>query len=339
MAYEIGTATNYKNLLERLQDFLNNPGRTISSGDTSISELDPMPSGEFWQINRWNTDFDGNGNYEMMLQGPGSSGQDEIHIGVQTLFDVGADEYNWKMFGMTGYISGQDAENQPGCTQGCWPKLLLWNSSIDYWFFGNGRRFVVIAKVSMLYLGFALPYGLPTQFPYPLVVGGSFSGSGTDRYSSIADPHRGFPNPYGEGEGVCIANPNVDISDPSSLKVLQGTSWIKFRGRTNPTTYYSDNCIWPYNCSSYSPSSVSPYNIFSTGLRENLDGSYPIFPLIIMINNPNNHIFGELQGCYAVPGFGGITAEDEFIINGDTYIAFPIVPNADRGDFMCIKKE
>jgi len=46
-----------------------------------------------------------------------------------------------------------------------------------------------------------------------------------------------------------------------------------------------------------------------------------------------------LQGVFAVPGFGGIAAEDTFTVNGITYIAFPIVPNADRSDWWALKKE
>jgi len=346
MAYEIGTATDYRELLLRLKDFISNPARAIASGDTSISELSPQASGEGWTIERWDTNFDADGGYEMIANGPGASGVDEIFTGIQTYYHAGDDYYNWKLNGMTGFVSGQTMQLQPGSVQGCWPKLLMWDDPIDYWFLANGRRYVVIAKVStsyeMLYQGFALPYGLPTQFPYPLVVGGSFSdGAGAPRYSSVEAEHRGFPNPDGDGAEVCTGAVDADASDRSSLKILQGTSWIKTANRTSLTVYGSTNTVWPYCSSTYSTSGGDdmPYNIFSTALRENLDGSYPIFPLIVMMQNPNNNIFGELQGCFAVPGFGGIAAEDTFTINGDTYIAFPIAPNADRADFMCIKKE
>ena len=58
-----------------------------------------------------------------------------------------------------------------------------------------------------------------------------------------------------------------------------------------------------------------------------------------MIENPNKHILGELQGCFAVPGFGGIAAEDTFAIGAGTYVAFPIIPNADANDFWALKLE
>ena len=302
-------------------------------------------SSQAWTIDRWDTDFDGNGNYEIIAHGPGSSGADEIYTGIQTYFDAGDDYYNWKMFGMTGFAAGQIAELQPGCTQGNWPSMLLWNDPIDYWFLGNGRRIVVITKTStsydMMYLGFALPYGLPNQFPYPLVVGGSFCGSGLPHYSSVTTAHRGFANPFANAAEICTADPNHAYLDGATLKVLQGTGWIKIFNVSTITSFQRTNVVWPYICSmeAYAGSDEMPYNIFMSALRENIDGSYPIFPLTVMIENPNNHIYGELQGCFAVPGFGGLAAEDTLTVNGDTYIAFPIVPNASRIDFMCIKKE
>jgi hypothetical protein len=345
MAYEIGTADNHKDLLNRLRLFITDPTREITSG-SGILELDPMPTGEWWATERWNTDFDGSGGYELIVNGPGSSGADEIFVGIQTYEDFGDDYYNWKMFGATGFVSGQTAQLQPGATQGCWPKMLMWNQPMDYWFIGNGRRFVVITKVSsvyeMMYLGFCLPYGLPTQFPYPLVIGGSFCYNNTPRYSDTSAYHRGFASPYGNSPGdVCSGSADVDTLHFATLKALSGTNWIKFNNRSSLTTFGNTNIVWPYVSSyyQYSGGDDPPYNMAANALRENLDGSYPVFPLVLIQSYPNNNIMGELQGCFFVPGFGGIAAEDTFTIGSDTYITFPIVPNANRTDFMCIKKD
>jgi hypothetical protein len=117
------------------------------------------------------------------------------------------------------------------------------------------------------------------------------------------------------------------------LKILEGTSWWKIRTKSGGTQYRT-NIVWPYSAMYY-----EYFGEFWELLRENIDGSRPVFPLIILCENPDKNIMGELQGCFAVPGFGGIAAEDTFTINGDTYIAFPIVPNADASDFWCMKKE
>ncbi|MCJ7776871.1 MAG: hypothetical protein MUP16_00935, partial [Sedimentisphaerales bacterium] len=98
---------------------------------------------------------------------------------------------------------------------------------------------------------------------------------------------------------------------------------------------YKTNVVWPYSSASYGL--IDGW--FSAKLRENVDGSYPIFPTLIMCSSPNKHIFGELQGVFAVPGFGGIAAEDTFTIGANTYVAFPIIPNASRYDFWALKLE
>jgi len=228
--------------------------------------------------------------------------------------------------------------------------ILLYTNPIPYWFLGNGRRFVVVAKIGSVYEscygGFALPFGLPSQFPYPLVIGGSacpWTTPADNRYSSTANDHKAFANPFGQYTGV-IPQGVFDTTSgyySSTLKVMAGTNWIMIRNLgADPLGQANTNIVWPYSCSAYNynPDAI-PYNIFSTGIRENVDGSYPGFPCLMILSEPVNNIFGELQGVFAVPGFGGITAEDTFTINGDTYIAFPTFYNPSRNHWMAIKKE
>lgn len=360
MAYEIGTASGYTDLLERLKDFLTDPDRII--GDhPDMTELvainDGVASGESsqaWTELLFDDDRDSSGDGEIedcYLMGPGTSGTDEIYVWMDTYHSDEHDYFNWRLAGMTGYASGQDISLQPGVTQGRLPRMLLWQNPIDYWFLGNGRRFVVIAKVSsvyeMCYGGFCLPYGLPTQFPYPLCIGGSACPESESsypthhRYSSLETNHRGFANAYGETAAVIPQGTFDTTSYRCTLKVMQGTNWVGIASKTGSDLYYiqSTNIIWPYAQSTYSLNPYDYWNMFSGMLGANIDGSYPIFPLVTIIGNPQNHILGELQGCFAVPGLGGISAEDTFDINGDTYIAFPIIPNASEADYMCIKKE
>lgn len=361
-AFEIGTSPNYTDLMERLKDFLSNPART--TGDApNITELaaidDSVGSGESsqaWTVLNWDDDRDSSGDGDIAdcyLMGPGLSGTDEIYCWMDTYHSDGDDYYNWRLAGMTGYAAGQDISLQPGVTQGRLPRMLMWKNPIPYWFLGNGRRFVVIAKVSsvyeMAYGGFCLPYGLPTQFPYPLCIGGSAcppyshtSYPQHHRYSTTENFHRGFANPYGGSEYTIVQGTFDTTNYASTLKVLQDTSWKSFASKTGSSLSYIGvtNVVWPYSSAYYNPDSSSKtYHDFSGLLRENIDGSYPIFPLVINMSSPSKHIMGELDGCFAVPGFGGISAEDTFDISGDTYIAFSIIPNADRSDFMCIKKE
>lgn len=353
MPYELGTASGYTDLLERLKDFISDPARIIGDHpnmDELVAIDDGVGTGEpsnAWTIDLWDDNrVGGVGECVLYAHGPGSAGADEIYVFADTYSSVGDDYYNWRLAGMTGYAAGVDITLQPGATQSALPRMLLWNQPIKYWFVANGRRFIVVAKVSSVYeacyLGYALPYGLPTQFPYPLVVGGAAcpdlpasSNPTQHRYSSTDHSHRGFASPYcNSSVGICTQIPEY-ASEYSSLKVLTGAGWVNTRSRDGSTYYYT-NVTWPYGAS-YSQS-YQPYP-FTSLLKANIDGSYPVFPIVAMLGNPTKHIVGELQGCFAVPGHGGIAAEDTFTIDGKTYIAFPIAPNADRGDWWALKKE
>jgi hypothetical protein len=132
------------------------------SGDSFTFDVEDGLDTDIWTVERWDTNLGGAGEYELILNGPGS-GSDEIFVGIQTYSNVGGDYYNWKMAGFTGYTGGILFSNQPGCTAGRWPRMLLSNSNISYWFVANGRRFIVVAKISGVYeacyLGFHWPYG------------------------------------------------------------------------------------------------------------------------------------------------------------------------------------
>ena len=322
---------------------------TIVAGTTAFEAADAftfdvadgLGATEKYTIKRWNTNYDGANGYELIVMGPGTSGADEIYTGINTVYSAGDDYYNWRVAAMTGFTDVA-MQYQAGLTQGRLPRLLLWNQKIPYWFSANGRRFIVVAKISTvyqcLYLGFALPYGLPTQFPYPLIVGGSACPDTTvanNRYSSTAYDHRSFPSPYANAVAVCTGTTFDQQTDYATLKVLQGTSWIKICSKYG-SSIQNTNVVWPFSSSAYNQ--YQPHQ-FSNLLRENIDASYPVFPTVVIIGNPAKHIMGELQGVFAVPGFGAIAPEDTFAINGDTYIAFPTVPNPARDEFWALKVE
>ena len=310
----------------------------VSSDSFTFDVADGLGATELYTALRYDTDYDGAGGYELILMGPGTAGTDEIYSAIQTVEDGTNDWYNWRIAGMTSYTD-TELQYMPGLTQGRMARLLLWQGKIQYWLVANGRRFIVVAKVSSVYeasyLGFALPYGLPTQFPYPMVVGGAAAPDTTvayNRYSSTHASHRGFANSYADVAEVCDASVFDTTNDYATLKVLQGTNWIKIRSKSGSALYGVNNC-WPY---------VSADTVDSTifnKLRENVDGTYPVFNVVPMISSPSKHIFGPLQGVFAVPAFGGVAAEDTFDIDGDTYVAFPIVPNAAATDFWTLLLE
>jgi hypothetical protein len=265
-------------------------GFTINAGST------PFVAGDTFVLAR--------NELTLLLCGPGTAGADEIHVGIQTYSNPGVDYYNWKLQGFTGYSPAACFKDQPGAitdaTNDQSPRLCLWNQLIPYWLAVDGRHIRLVAKVSTvyepMYLGYYLPYGLPNEFPYPLAVGGSRTGDSTyERYSAQDDNHRGFIDP---------AN--------GSLRLLIGSTWLKvtnYSADTSPNVYNSIN-VWPFvvNDQSYYADYTAGYKRWRE-LDANLDGSYPVFPLVINGNSPSKNIYGELQGCFAVPGLG-LSAED-----------------------------
>lgn len=329
MAYTTGTATDYKDLLAKLVTFLTTT----------------LPSGERWLCSGDDGRFTQSTEDELIIKGPGS-GTDEIFVGIQTYSGTGY--YNWKMAGFTGYSSGATFANQSGCTQGRWPRMLLSNGTIPYWFVGNGRRFIVVAKIGGIYeacyLGFALPYGLPSQFPYPLVIGGSAMATDVSNEvsSSQESHHRAFIDPAGDTEGVCTNVPDYQ-GDYATLKILHGTSWIKVMNRSSNYGRYF-NVVWPYihgMNSTGDPTHADYYGKFFKKCEKNIDGSYPVFPTVIILSNPSNNIFGEFQGCFAVPKGGDslLSSEDTLTIGSDTYVVFQNTFRTGVEEFWALKLE
>jgi hypothetical protein len=93
---------------------------------------------------------------EMIWQAPGNGNSDQIIVGAQVFSNVGADYYNWRLGGFTGFNSAVAFNQQAGYLSigqaVSSPVLNLWNQNTPYWFVANGRRAIVVAKVSTVYV-------------------------------------------------------------------------------------------------------------------------------------------------------------------------------------------
>jgi len=335
MAFEIGIAEGYLDVLGRLKSLLSNASRTIED-DENILELSPIPAGQTYTVLDWNTNWDGAGGCQLYLMGPGIAGDDEIFTGIQTYCHPGQDYYNWQLQGYTGYSGAATFHTQPGAifrdVNNNNPKVLLWNQKIKYWFVANGNRYIGFLKVATVYEafwgGFPLLYGFPVSIPamnryYPLIVGGSSCGYETSyprRFSSTREGHRAFWDGY-------------YAAGRASFRFLWDGTWLNGGNWTaNTETGYSlaGVNIWPYLHTDYHSSpSAMPHKLFIE-LKANIDGSRPLFPLIACGLTPKN-IYAELQGLYAVPGFGSLSAED--IITTPDDVRHIVFPNAFRTNF------
>jgi hypothetical protein len=291
MAFTSGTATNHLDFVGKLRDFLKGtPGWVQLAGPTTGT---PAESDE------------------IVLKGPGSSGTDEIIVALTFAVNAGTDVYNVALWGLVTYNPSQTVAAQVNSSGARY--LHLWNAATPYWFVANGRRFVVVAKVSTVYqsgyAGFLLPYHLPTTWAYPMFVGGC-SNDATRRWSSVSGNHGAFFDP-GEGAArLCFPD----------------TAW---RNVTNTYDIGSE---------SYRQANVvSPWHVFFySGYREAIDGDYVIEPGVVSVTDPFSAVMGAFEGVFFIPGFGN-SSESIKTIGGVDYLVVQNVYRTTNGEYACIR--
>jgi hypothetical protein len=312
-------------------------GIPFIAGDSFTFIVTKVMGTEKWEILDFNTNYDGSGGYRTYFKGPGSTGTDEIYVGIQTVENSGTPYYCWILGGFTNWQIGETFYTQQGARLGnetLLPWVLLDNQPMKYWFFANGRRIMGVIRVGTIYasfyLGFPLVYGFPSAYPYPLVIGGSsaYSSVLADRQFSSTNPtHRGFPDPYTAG-----------YNNSSSLMVLNGV-WLSFGNYMSDaeSTVRQANCVWP---GSYSE--CSEYSHYSNKMiwwgDPTPDGIYSLFPLILCQEDLAHNILGELQEVFQVHG-DGVVAEDDISFGGNTYKVFQNTYHTAPHNFFAMKLE
>lgn len=161
-----GVLAHYK-MLETIRDFASANGWTVLRYDTAPA------------------------NRELILKGVGYTGEEEIFVGFRTYQDASADYYNLLAGVFTGYVAGNTFDTQPGARLSGVPAH---NNRIDYWLTLNPQRISLAMKVGTpvyesAYVGKCLPYGRPSQYPYPVVCSGMLVGAATLRFSDTTANH------------------------------------------------------------------------------------------------------------------------------------------------------
>ncbi|PKL96787.1 MAG: hypothetical protein CVV18_00285 [Gammaproteobacteria bacterium HGW-Gammaproteobacteria-8] len=184
MAFKIGSVNGvsqlaHYNMLQAIHDFL--------TADAAL-----VAAGQQWTVLRYDTV---SANRELILQGSGLSGTEQLFIGVRTYQSEPGDFYNLAFATFTGFLAGNPFDSQPGARLSGVPAH---NNAIDYWMVGNGQRLAVAMKVGTPvymsgYVGKMFPYARPTQFPSPLINAGMLIGVQNTRFSdaSIVMPYKG----------------------------------------------------------------------------------------------------------------------------------------------------
>lgn len=174
MAYITGEATNHLNLLGILRDFLTSNGDLVGAGqewEQIGGQTGTIVAGDF-----------------VSLRGPGLGGTDQILLSLFADSNAAAAHYLIGMRGHTAYNPSVPSFDPPGLNSP-WVYVPLVNATIRYWIVANGRRFIMVAKSNnrydVLYGGFMLPEHLPSDWPYPLLIGGSATSYGPNSDDSV----------------------------------------------------------------------------------------------------------------------------------------------------------
>lgn len=307
MAFVTGTATDYLDLLNIVV--------STATANGWVVVADARVSGEG----------------AVYLRGTGMAGLENIYCNISTAKNVGADNYLWYLNGATGYQGAATFTTQPGTITANYPAIALWNQPMKYWICVNPRRIIVVANVSTVYvacyLGFMLPYSTPTQYPYPLVIGGS-QNPGL-RWSTV-------------GNGSTL--PFIPLhNNPNSVlwPRLPNGSWypIHMQDSTNNSSFYYNDYksdgVWPYG-----GMFETTYSFRNLGLS--LSGEYTLQPLIIHYDNfisgslYHHAALGEFDGVYHVAGRSN-ASENIVQIGGDDYLVVQNIYRTGLGDYVAVK--
>lgn len=308
MAYTSGTATDYKDLLVKLRTYL------IAQG---------------WTSNRWVHNASLTTVDEFSVVGPGSGGGQPVNISIQTDYNTTANAYSWKVCGHVTFASGNAFASQP--FNGPVHHFLLWPNAIDYWFYVNNRRFIVIAKIGVVYVsmyaGFFLPFALPAEYPYPFYVGATSSDLAV--YSINNARFRMFCDP---GFGA------------ASYMRRNGVEWAAFNNHNDAASVADNpgaaNCVvWPWriNRVTNSGNDWSDASIgFLNSQRPGASGKAPLFQAMIL-DYPGQCIAGLLDGVYGTTGFNR-TAEQVINDGSTNYRLFINMARTRPKDFFAVEE-
>lgn len=304
---------------------------------------------------------------ELLLQGPGNAGADQIFVGILEVRDTGPAVFNWQLFGFTGFNTLLLLEDQPGFSYLSPNEIAafvpLTDGSIECWFHVTPRVLSGIMRIGStyqsFYLGFLNPFATPVEYPYPLYIAGttskwntSFSASGLSQ-AGIADP----------GASTFTGG---NSRGPAGLRFFDGTwqfvrNW-QFGGtrqsftersvypaRPNPPTSNEYNPASKFLPNSPGrqwdgviPTTGSP-GVPTTTLRETEDsgGNITILvPTIVWFSIPSLQILGELDSVFWASTAGNnILAQDRVIVGGIHYRAFQSANRTEQFAFQFLRED
>lgn len=330
MAFTTGTATGHYDLLNKLRQFLVNQTN--------------------WVVLRWTDDAGATANGRgslLNLRGPGAGVGRNVFLNISTVNNDTTPSNGWQISGAINYSGNVQWGNQPG--ESPQPYFNLWTGAINYWFYVNDRRIVVIAQISTtfvsMYGGFFLPWGTPAQYPTPLYVGGdwwapcnwSLQNSGR---RMCCDPGGDFASqksaawvkdPVGLWRPVC--NQNYDNSSNDAGTNITSGAFAYLWPWTVGRDQYSNAIDTFYKWGSTNLGATSGGCLDS--LVTTRQGERFIWPNQIVGSDITP--FGTLDGIYATFG-AGLSTTAPVTSGGKSFLAFQNIHRNSGNDFFLMEQ-
>jgi hypothetical protein len=269
---------------------------------------------DIWIEDRYNPH---SSDLEWIAHGTGLGGSDAIYAGTRMSETPVSNLWHLEMRGFTGFDPGQGFTTQPGISPANY--VALWNQTHPFWLAVNGRRWAFVARVSTTYhagyLGFILPYTLPSEYPYPFLVGGETLNPVTWSSTSSLSHHVMFSNAAAQ------------------FRRVDGT-WRDLNTSTAAVT------VWPTMSSA---GSSGAGNATMSVLETPSVGEYVLYPLVLIdlanLNAPlSSTVLGEMDGVFAIPGFNN-SSENVVTVSSVDYVVVQNIFRTSRDQFWALRKD
>lgn len=368
MAVEIGTASDARDLLSKLEKFLTtNPDLVRdkqawevirdSDGGMNIATVDAIDG----------LDRDRNDGYAYRLRfiGHGLDGEDTVIVPMSLYINT-----IYKVSSLCAWYASPTDSDKEIAKHFAKMRLALPFTAIPlrdgpmpYWFVANGRRFVLVVKVLenylSMYCGFMLQFGTDLENPYPMYIGGGHNNNyariikNAERTSNRGDDdEERTDHDDVDNEGL-INTVDYDYGgfhDPftimDSFGALGGDTSSCFCNTPDNTLamlsqgYGGDEVIT--NFVKYANGFLLPYSYTganTVAYDRTREGNYLLSPIEIFIvpkeDNKVGFPIGWLHGAYFVSGKDNVP-EKELRIGNKRYLCFPSMKNKLSGWFALL---
>lgn len=319
MAYEIGSATDYIDLMNKVATFATTNNWTVTRNTTADA-----------------TD------QQLALSGPNG----DVHVGMVALTGTDTvntyeyhDYYNWQLQTFDNWDDALHVNEQVGAvpTRGYLgvtsasyetQQLSLSNSPMRYWLFVNDRRITMTVRVLNsnyvnMYLGLLDPLASSAEYPSPQFVGGNITASSTSltsRCFSITVQHNTNINTSISSQPDHNSNwmfATGSTTGHPMVKRPDGT-WLKLKNNDRFYAKYYDSLDATYG-------KIWPFNSEMRNLGKNIDGSYPVFKALVvseLTSAQEGNWYGYANGIFAVPGEDMVSESIITDQDGVQYIVF-----------------